>query len=286
MPLIAGLSERELAGVIAHEFGHFRQAVGMRLTFLIRTVNLWFARVVYERDGWDEMIESASASSDGWVAFMIGCVRAGVWVSRRVLWLLMMTGHGLCGFLLRQMEYDADRWEIYVAGSTAFETTTFQIASLAAVQEEIHREMVRTLRRQLQLPDNLPVLLEYRASRLPEAKRKKVENAVGLTKTGWFDTHPSAADRVRQARRLAMPGELEGDTPARTLFENFNTISRLVTLAHYEDDLNFPIDPDFLIPLEKLVRAEMDGTPPAPKPAPIPMMAYDPSAFRPAPKAE
>jgi hypothetical protein len=36
-------------------------------------------------------------------------------------------------------------------------------------------------------------------------------------------------------------------------------ICRLVTLAHYEDDLNVPTDPYFPIPLEKLVRAE-NGT--------------------------
>jgi hypothetical protein len=53
----------------------------------------------------------------------------------------------------------------------------------------------------------------------------------------------------------------------------------LVTLAHYEDDLNVPIEPDFLIPLEKLVRAQTEPAPAAPAPAPVPMMAYNPAAF-------
>ena len=57
MPLLAGLTQREIAGVIAHEFGHFRQGAGMRISYLIRRVNGWFARVVYERDAWDEAIE-------------------------------------------------------------------------------------------------------------------------------------------------------------------------------------------------------------------------------------
>jgi Zn-dependent protease with chaperone function len=279
MPLVAGLTERELAGVIAHEFGHFRQPTGMRLTYLIRRVNHWFARVVYERDGWDDAIESAASSADGWIAFMIVCARAGVGVSRGVLWSLMMVGHGLSGFLLRQMEYDADQWEIRVAGSEKFESTMLRIASLAAVREEIHREMRRTWRRTLQLPDNLPVLIEFRASRMSDDRRAKAENAVGLEKTGWFDTHPSPADRVRRARQIASPGLVEGDAPAKGLFENFDTISRLVTLAHYEDDLNVPIEPDFLIPLEKLVRAQTEPAPAAPAPAPVPMMAYNPAAF-------
>lgn len=72
LPLIAGLTQRELAGVIAHEFGHFRQGAGMRLSYLIRRVNGWFARVVYERDAWDEALTSWAADDSSWVALMVG----------------------------------------------------------------------------------------------------------------------------------------------------------------------------------------------------------------------
>ena len=53
-PLVAGLNTRQFAGVLAHEFGHFAQGAGMRLTYIIRTISYWFTRVVYERDEWDE----------------------------------------------------------------------------------------------------------------------------------------------------------------------------------------------------------------------------------------
>lgn len=284
MPLAAGLTQRELSGVIAHEFGHFRQGAGMRLSYLIRRVNGWFARVVYERDAWDETIESWGETEEGWISFMVGCARFGVWLSRRVLWVLMIIGHTISSFLLRQMEYDADRAEIRLAGSAAFESTTFKLAALGSVLSQIHRDMGKVWRKQFQLPDNLPVLLEYRASQLSAEQRAKLENQVGLSKTGLLDTHPSAADRVRRARQLAAPGFEISDAPARELFENFDTVSRLVTLAHYEDDLNVPTSPDFLIPLEQLIRAksEQPATPaPAAAPAPaVPMMSYDPSAFR------
>ena len=49
LPLAAGLSLRQFAGVLAHEFGHFSQGFGMRLTYVIRSINIWFMRVVYER---------------------------------------------------------------------------------------------------------------------------------------------------------------------------------------------------------------------------------------------
>ncbi len=57
MPLVAGLNVRDFAGVLAHEFGHFRQGLAMRLSYVVRRVNGWFARVVYQRDGWDQALE-------------------------------------------------------------------------------------------------------------------------------------------------------------------------------------------------------------------------------------
>ena len=48
LPLLSALNTRQLAGVLAHELGHFSQGAGMRLSSVIRAVNGWFARVIYE----------------------------------------------------------------------------------------------------------------------------------------------------------------------------------------------------------------------------------------------
>jgi hypothetical protein len=281
MPLVSGLTQRELAGVVAHEFGHFTQHAGMRLSYLTRSVNGWFGRVVYERDGWDQWIEDWSSSATGWESLMVGCARLGVALSRSVLRLLMLTGQLVSAFLLRQMEYDADQHEVRLAGSAAFESTMLKFGALSAVLSEIHFEMRRTWRKQLQLPDNLPVLLEHRVSHLPPERRAKFENAAGLGATRWLDTHPSAGDRVRRARQAGEPGLDLSHEPAGDLFRNFDSVSRLVTMAHYEDDLNVPVTPDFLIPLETIIRGHAKTPESAPPAAPIvPMMRYDPSAFQ------
>lgn len=253
LPLVAGLTQRELSGVIAHEFGHFRQGAGMRASYLIRRVNNWFARVIYERDSWDASIESAAASAEGWLSLIVACARFGVWVSRSVLWLLMMTGHVICSMLLRQMEYDADESEIRLAGSKAFETTTLKLATLGMVYKDLHLETNRSWRNTFRLPDNLPLLVEHRARLMSAERRERIESTVGLSKTGFLDTHPSAADRVRRARLLAEPGYDVSDEPARELFENFEAVSRLVTLAYYEDDLNVPTTEEFLVPAEQML---------------------------------
>src|SRR5262245_52793682 len=108
LPLVAGLSARELAGVLAHEFGHFAQGGGMRLTAVVRGVNGWFARVVYERDAWDERLERWTKEADGRLAIVLLVTHVGVWISRRILYGLMLGGHAISCFMLRQMEYDAD----------------------------------------------------------------------------------------------------------------------------------------------------------------------------------
>lgn len=292
MPLVAGLSQRELAGVLAHEFGHFRQRAGMRVGFLIGTVNRWFARVVYQRDAWDEWIGDwgGGVNADSWWAsFMIGCAQLGVAVSRGVLWLLMAAGHAISATLARQMEYDADRCQIRLAGSATLEATMLKIAALGAAYGDVHLEMRRSWRSRFRLPDNLPLLVEHRASRMDAARRAAHENCVGLQKARWWDTHPSDADRVRRARRLAEPGYEISDAPASELFDAFPGLCRLVTLAHYEDDLRVPITPGFVVGLDEwLVAEERQGpvvpvvSPEPEAPAvkkPIPMMAYDPSQF-------
>ena len=75
LPLVAGLTLRQFAGVLAHEFGHFTQGAGMRLGYVIRMINLWFVRVVYERDAWDERSNGwppAAAAASGWCCSRFG----------------------------------------------------------------------------------------------------------------------------------------------------------------------------------------------------------------------
>ncbi len=132
VPLVGSFNMRAFAGIIAHEFGHFTQGFGMRLSYIVRSVNGWFARVVYERDAWDVLLEEWAMEAEDWrVMLIVNLARLGVWFSRLFLMLLMLIGHGVSCFLLRQMEYDADSYEIKLAGSAVFEETVRRLAILA-----------------------------------------------------------------------------------------------------------------------------------------------------------
>ena len=91
---------REFAGVLAHEFGHFAQGTGMRLTYIIRTINGWFARVVYERDEWDINLEKAAKEVDLRIGIILHLTRLCIWLTRRILWVLMQAGHAISCFML------------------------------------------------------------------------------------------------------------------------------------------------------------------------------------------
>src|SRR5690349_3556293 len=82
LPLVAGLNLAQFAGVIAHEFGHFTQGFGMRLSYVIRSVNGWFARVAYERDAWDVTLEEWAQADDWRVQIIVNLARLAVWFSR------------------------------------------------------------------------------------------------------------------------------------------------------------------------------------------------------------
>ena len=70
LPLVAGLTARQFAGVLAHEFGHFTQKAGMRVYFLIGHVRFWFARVAHDRDRWDVWLDT-NLKTSGWRARVV-----------------------------------------------------------------------------------------------------------------------------------------------------------------------------------------------------------------------
>lgn len=256
LPLVANLNLREFAGVMAHEFGHFTQGFGMRLSYVIRSVNGWFARVVYERDAWDVVLTEWAEEAEDWrIMLVVSCARLGVWCSRLLLMLLMFIGHGVSCFLLRQMEYDADSYEIKLAGSEAAEATIKRLNVLGEALGRSYKEMRSTWNTSKKLPENFPAYLAHQEAALPSQVRTKIEDTVGLARTGLFDTHPSDGDRIRRARRAGEPGVFHLEVPATVLFSHFDVVAKQVTLLHYNDDIGLGCDTANLRAMEFYTRS-------------------------------
>jgi Zn-dependent protease with chaperone function len=241
LPLVAGMNLTQLAGIFAHEFGHFTQSFAMRLKYIIARVNSWFARVIYQRDQWDVLLAEMAADEEDWrVQLLLGIASLGVWFSRALLKPLMWIGIAISSFVSRQMEYNADAYEIELSGSNVFEETTICLATLNAASEIAHKHMRTTWNNGRILPDNFPQFLSLHHSKLSSETITSIGDRVGLEESPWFSTHPASGDRIRCARRAQKPGIFSLDIPAAQIFSNFNVLAHQVSLLHYTDDLGIP----------------------------------------------
>jgi Zn-dependent protease with chaperone function len=250
LPLAAGLSIQQLAGVIAHELGHFSQGAGMRLSYLVRSINAWLYRVVYERDNWDDALVNTGREAEHLLVIVIlYMAMVCIWLTRGILWLFMALGHALSCFMLRQMEYDADRYETRLTGAESFAATDRKLLSLGLVSEMAFGMVLQSWVRTGRLPDDFSALIHGLADSVAQRERRKIEKNLKKIKTGFFDTHPAYADRLASVRRENAPGVFHLDGPATRLFKDFPQMSRAVTLHFYREAFGNRVKPAALVPV-------------------------------------
>ncbi len=252
MPLAAGLTTRQLAGVLAHEFGHFSQGFGMRVSFVVRSISYWFARVVYERDRWDEWLEKTASNVDFRIGIILHAARMVVWLTRRILWALMMVGHALSSYLLRQMEFDADLHEIRFSGSESFRATAIQLRRLGVAYQQALADQ-QGFYMDGKLGDDMPGLTQFNRDEQSADLIKKIFTGVMDEKTEWMSTHPVDKDRVARAKAENEAGIFSIDLPAAVLFTHFDAICQGVTSDMFKSFFGEELKPNMLVPVEQLV---------------------------------
>ena len=95
-----------------------------------------------------------------------------------------------------------------------------------------HAELSQTLQ-EGRLGDNLPKLVASKAGSFTASERDAIRKAALSERTGLFDSHPSDNDRIQRAQDANAPGIFRVDAPASVLFEDFEALSRRVTLGFY-----------------------------------------------------
>jgi Zn-dependent protease with chaperone function len=248
LPLVANLSVQEFAAVLAHEFGHFKQGAGMRISTLIWRINRWFYRVVYERDQWDDMLETAGMESESALtSFLVCCATVCIWFSRRVLSLFMYLSAMVSSTFIKQMERDADALQIQVAGSVCSENLIRKMPVLGLAAKHALQESRVQWNQSKRLPDNFPLLLRRHFRSVSPEKIEEINQTVGLKRSSVFQTHPSPGERIQQARLAAAPPIVTCPAPATDLFVNFAMPARYVTIFQYENLLGRAPGPEHLV---------------------------------------
>ncbi len=234
-PLLAGMTLRQLAGVLAHEMGHFAQGSSMRLTYLIRTVNGWLGRVAYERDSWDASLARAAKTWDFRIAIVLRVAIFAVWLSRRLLGALALFGHAIGTFMLREMERDADRYEVALVGGDVFESTALRIRVLAVARQEAQAVSMGTWR-EGSLCEDFGELVAGLADRYTANERAAIQKVEQDGKQGLFDTHPPDGQRIASAKAAGSPGTFRLEGPASALLGDNRDVSRHATVRLYQSE--------------------------------------------------
>jgi Zn-dependent protease with chaperone function len=231
IPLVGGLSVQQFAGVLAHEFGHFAQGSAMRLTYVIRTMNRWLARVAFQPDTWEQRLQRLS-TVPLYFAVIVLAARAALSATRRVLTGLVYFGHLLSNFSLRQMEFDADRWESKAVGDETFASTMGRVQELQHGMEAAI-DLLNYTARTNRLAEDLPALAVVRADVLALHAAGLPQVATPARRQRLLQTHPSDAERIRAVRERHEAAILRDARPASSLIRDFADLSRITTSDFY-----------------------------------------------------
>lgn len=224
LPLVAGLTIEELAGVIAHELGHFNQSLACRLGFVVHRLQLWFARVVFEPSGFDRWVERRSER----VKDLLNVVRVPLYGARKSLKLLMRGTNLASNALSRQQEFDADQSMCYLVGSESFESILARILALEAAAGSLDLTMNRCLTNEI-IFDDYPKLVVALADRLESEVRQRLTHTLSSRTATWTGTHPADGERIERVRHQSQAGILSLTDPASVLFRDFGAICRAQT---------------------------------------------------------
>jgi Zn-dependent protease with chaperone function len=258
LPLIAGLNTRQLAGVLAHEFGHFSQGAGLQTAHIIRRVNRGFSAAVFQRDSLDQWLERRAASEYSAVQIATQAPRLLVSATRRLLWALMQLGDAVSAWVSRQMEFDADRYQARVAGSAAFKHTAIQRVRLSLAHAEVMRNLGASWENHQRLVGDLSAAVLRTVLQQPRNIGEKIEKDMELARSEWYDTHPSAIERIENVMHEDAAGIFHVELPARSLFLEFAEVSSDSTYDYYRRQLLLDVTKSQLIPVEEFTHASDD----------------------------
>ncbi|HEX3130399.1 MAG TPA: M48 family metalloprotease [Thermoanaerobaculia bacterium] len=252
LPVAKGLTLQQLAGVIAHEMGHFSQKAGLRLSMLVRMMNAWLVRLVYQRDSFDRLIESGGRHSKALAArVVVEFTRFLIWLSRKILWSAMLAGHMVSSFVMKHLEYDADRYEVRLAGFSSFDVAMREMFAMG-VAHGMAIEDLQEQWKEKRLVDNLPRLVM--ANRQKEVRQiaAALETHLSIEQEEIFATHPTARQRIAQAMREKGVGVFSSDLPASALFADLPGLEREASIAYYRAVLGNEVRPADLVPVQAL----------------------------------
>lgn len=253
MPLIGCLDTRTLAGILAHEFGHFRQGANMRMTFLNYKVLNWFNAAIHMRGSLDQKLEEWASSSHQIIAIPMQVSRAFIWLTRKILLALSYISARVYYLLCRQGEFDADRYAARLIGSQNFRSISQEVIRLSMAANAVNEEMNTTWYNNQQLVDDYTRAIAAEYQNQPADIQQTVDKIIAEGNTHWQNTHPCDRERNENALREKTEGVFTLTLPASQLFTRFDKFSKEMTFHHYRNVWELPVATNNLVPIEQFL---------------------------------
>jgi hypothetical protein len=212
----------------------------MRLGSYVHALSLLIHDMVYERDKWDETLAQwrgldLRVSAAAWV--MTGLV----WVVRKLLELAYQGIHLVNASLSREMEFQADRVAVRMAGSQATCDVLYQLGPVSQAMDAATQQLGLALEHGLATDDVFYHQSRYLTEKLAarpappapapgELQRRFAPDEV--TVVAMYASHPADYLREEQAQRIFVPGLTDNRSPW-LLFDQPDQLRQAVTKTMY-----------------------------------------------------
>lgn len=227
--------------MLAHEFGHFAQR-SMRLGSYVNTASRLLHDMVYERDQWDELLVRWQGL-DIRVSAVAWLIAGLVWVVRKLLELAYQGIHLVHASLSREMEFQADRVAVRLAGSQAMCDVLYQLGPISQALESTTQQLGLALEHRLATDDVFYHQSQYLREQLAarpalapaapsEFQRRFAPDEVNVV--AMYASHPADHLREAHAQRPFVPGPVDDRSPW-LLFGRPAELRQTVTQTMYPD---------------------------------------------------
>ncbi|HVL01490.1 MAG TPA: hypothetical protein VM553_16850 [Dongiaceae bacterium] len=235
VPLLYGLSARQLAGVIAHAYAGYTSEARRFGYPLICAIDRWlFAQSGLARSATTIKEEFRSLDSEGRSSRQLAALlKPFDFLVQSTFYLLYRIISAVTFVVSRRIDMVGDQFSSRIAGSTEFRSTQFRLRSLHYGQQHANRELLKSWRNS-RLSSNFPCLVVDHADTLQLSLRPRLiqemeELVTPLTRSRIVDL-----GRIVNVEHYQDEGACFLLGPAISLLRDADGIARTVSLGHYQ----------------------------------------------------
>lgn len=233
VPLLYGLSARQLSGVIAHAYAGYTQDARQYGFPLLCAIDRWlFAQSGITRSATSIKEEFRTLDDARSLRCLSFLIRPFDFLVQATFYLLYRFISAFTFVVNRSVDMVGDQFSSRIAGSTEFRSTQFRLRSLHYGQQQANRELLKSWRNS-KLSDNFPYLVVNHADTLQLSLRPRLiqemeELVTPLTRSRIVDL-----GRIVNVEHYQDEGACYLLGSAASLLRDADQIARTVSVDHY-----------------------------------------------------